>query len=225
VTKIGANIKKIRKIKALSQASFADLFDISRGNISSYEESRAEPKIETVLRIANYFSIPLESLLTRDLTINEIVQFNADKLLEEEHKLTALKIKEVPLISDDIFIRAMHHEMSFVDTDQFPILKIPETSSFPLLALQFNSNITHHQHFEKYATNDTLFFRSVTLDNIHLIHKKMGLQLQPNNIVLGQFISDDNDVHFVLNQMHNEKVALDGVLQYWKLFASYQHIK
>jgi transcriptional regulator with XRE-family HTH domain len=53
----GANIKKIRQVKGLSQKTFADLLDLNRGVISSYEEGRAEPKIETILKVANHFSL------------------------------------------------------------------------------------------------------------------------------------------------------------------------
>ena len=67
MTQIGKNIKKIRSVNGLSQQSFADLFSLTRGNISSYEESRAEPKIEVMIKIANYFGIPLSDLIEQDL--------------------------------------------------------------------------------------------------------------------------------------------------------------
>ena len=38
MSKIGYNIKKLRNVKNLSQQAFADLFNLTRGNISSYEE-------------------------------------------------------------------------------------------------------------------------------------------------------------------------------------------
>ncbi|MFC4382564.1 helix-turn-helix domain-containing protein [Chryseobacterium bernardetii] len=63
----GANIKKIRQVKGLSQKTFADLLDLNRGVISSYEEGRAEPKIETILKVANHFSLDLDKLLTETL--------------------------------------------------------------------------------------------------------------------------------------------------------------
>ena len=97
MTKIGANIKKIRTAKGLSQQSFADLFELTRGNISSYEENRAEPRLETSLRIANHFSIPLEHFISRNLTVNEILKFNGDKLIEEESHIINLQLRMVPL--------------------------------------------------------------------------------------------------------------------------------
>jgi transcriptional regulator with XRE-family HTH domain len=69
----GANIKKIRQVKGLSQKAFADLFDLNRGVISSYEEGRAEPKIETLLKVANHFDLNLDQLLTEILQVNQLV--------------------------------------------------------------------------------------------------------------------------------------------------------
>ncbi|TZF92788.1 helix-turn-helix transcriptional regulator [Chryseobacterium panacisoli] len=68
----GSNIKTIRQIKGLSQKAFADLFDLNRGVISSYEEGRAEPKIETILKVANHFNLDLDKFLTETLQPNQL---------------------------------------------------------------------------------------------------------------------------------------------------------
>lgn len=68
----GINIKKIRQVKGLSQKAFADLFDLNRGVISSYEEGRAEPKIETILKVANHFNLSLDKLLTEPVQANQL---------------------------------------------------------------------------------------------------------------------------------------------------------
>lgn len=68
----GTNIKKIRQVKGLSQKAFADLFDLNRGVISSYEEGRAEPKIETILKVANHFNLSLDKLLTEPVQTNQL---------------------------------------------------------------------------------------------------------------------------------------------------------
>lgn len=87
----GVNIKKIRQVKGLSQKAFADLFDLNRGVISAYEEGRAEPKIETVLKVAHYFSLDLDDFLTKTLLVNNLASSsNIDKLMfvnenEQEH--------------------------------------------------------------------------------------------------------------------------------------------
>lgn len=80
MTYFGTNLKKIRQIKGLSQQAFAELIDLNRGVISSYEEGRAEPKIETLLRIATYFGIPTDDIISKPLTVNQLTNFT---LIEE----------------------------------------------------------------------------------------------------------------------------------------------
>jgi len=75
MSKIGSNIRKIRSVKGLSQAAFADLFGLSRASVGAYEEGRAEPKFDVVIEIANYFSISLGDIFTQDLTVNQLTNF------------------------------------------------------------------------------------------------------------------------------------------------------
>lgn len=72
---VGKNIRKIRSVKGLSQSAFGELFDVSRSNIAAYEESRAMPKLDLVGRMAKHFHIDLESMLTKELTVNAISNF------------------------------------------------------------------------------------------------------------------------------------------------------
>ncbi len=77
---IGKNIRKIRMSKKFSQTEFAELFDLKRTAVGSYEEGRAEPKIETLIKIADYFNLTLDQLLRQELTVNEIFKFRDDLL-------------------------------------------------------------------------------------------------------------------------------------------------
>lgn len=78
----GTNIKKIRQVKGLSQKAFADLLDLNRGVISSYEEGRAEPKIETILKVASHFNLDLDKLLTETLQTAQLLNVSgADQLI------------------------------------------------------------------------------------------------------------------------------------------------
>ncbi|MCH4824144.1 helix-turn-helix domain-containing protein [Gramella lutea] len=74
----GNNIRKIRSVKSLSQQSFAEIFDLKRGTLGAYEEGRSEPKIDTIIRISNYFSIPIGDILTKELTVNQLTSFKGD---------------------------------------------------------------------------------------------------------------------------------------------------
>lgn len=73
---IGKNIKKIRAVRKLSQAAFADLFNLARPSVGAYEEGRSEPKIDTIIAIANHFSLSTDALLRKELTVNELYSFD-----------------------------------------------------------------------------------------------------------------------------------------------------
>ncbi len=85
---IGKNIKKIRTVKGLNQTEFGKIFNLTRGSIGSYEEGRAEPKIETLKEIAKKFSITLDSIITTELTVNQLSGFSPENVV-------ALKSSEI----------------------------------------------------------------------------------------------------------------------------------
>ena len=78
---IGKNIKKIRTVKSLNQTDFGKMFNLTRGSIGSYEEGRAEPKIETLKEIAKKFSITLDGIITTELTVNQLSGFSPEDVV------------------------------------------------------------------------------------------------------------------------------------------------
>jgi len=76
MSQIGRNIKKIRGIKSLSQNAFAEIFAIKRANVGAYEEGRAEPKVALIIKIAEHFGISVDDFLRKDITVNDLFQFD-----------------------------------------------------------------------------------------------------------------------------------------------------
>ncbi|RSK29790.1 XRE family transcriptional regulator [Hymenobacter metallilatus] len=76
---VGKNIRKIRTVKKLSQAAFAELFGLARPSVGAYEEGRSEPKMETLIQIAQHFGLSVDLLLTKELTVNELYHFDIFK--------------------------------------------------------------------------------------------------------------------------------------------------
>ena len=64
---IQANIKHLRTLKKLSQERFADDLNWTRSVVGSYEEGRSEPPIERLIDLSNYFDIPIDILVRKDL--------------------------------------------------------------------------------------------------------------------------------------------------------------
>ena len=80
----GKNIKKIRVLNNLSQQEFGKLFELSRASIGSYEEERADPKIDSLIKIAKHFKLNIHDLLTTEL-------FGLEKNKEEEKEVLQSK--------------------------------------------------------------------------------------------------------------------------------------
>ncbi|MBN8865342.1 MAG: helix-turn-helix transcriptional regulator [Sphingobacteriales bacterium] len=224
MTKIGANIKKIRTTKGLSQQAFADLFNLTRGNISSYEEGRAEPRIETMLQIANYFCIPVGQFISQHLTINEILKFNGDKLIADENHIIKLQLREVPFINDNIYVKCCYQELAFNDWAAFPRLVLPEANNHNMMALTFNPNIPHHESLPQYQLHDVLIFEEVTQENIHLCQHKTGLYTSDRTIMLGRYEMKEDKIDLVLNDFKKQPFDFKHSMRFWKLFAIYQHV-
>ena len=57
---------KIRKEHKMSQEDFAEIFHVTRQTVSSWENSKSYPDIETIVKISDYFHLSLDILLKGD---------------------------------------------------------------------------------------------------------------------------------------------------------------
>ncbi|MFT5822502.1 MAG: transcriptional regulator with XRE-family HTH domain [Crocinitomix sp.] len=74
-TILAKNIKKLRLFKSMNQTEFAELFDLKRSSIGAYEEGRAEPKLDALIKISNYFDLAIDDIVKGELTVNKIAGF------------------------------------------------------------------------------------------------------------------------------------------------------
>ncbi|MFC5196553.1 XRE family transcriptional regulator [Bizionia hallyeonensis] len=72
---ITKNIRHLRHLKGLTQEVFADDLKITRSRISSYEEGRSTPSIDMLIKLSNYFKIPVDILIKNDLTKSKDTSF------------------------------------------------------------------------------------------------------------------------------------------------------
>lgn len=144
---IGKNIKKIRMVKKLSQTDFADLFDLSRASVGSYEEGRAEPKIDAIIRIANYFSLSIDLLLTKELTVNELYKFDIFKdeyhTTDKEHLIGRdkdLSKDDTPLVTKENYLEYIvnYHNKDYIN--RLPFIMLPYTQFEKTRAFEVQDN-------------------------------------------------------------------------------------
>lgn len=66
MTFINENIKFLRKKQGLTQEQFSQKIGIKRSLLGAYEEGRAEPGYENLVKMANTFLVSIDHLITHD---------------------------------------------------------------------------------------------------------------------------------------------------------------
>lgn len=69
------NISYLRKQKKLSQQTFAETLEVPRSRISSYEEGRSTPGLEFLIKLSDYFKIPVDILIRNNIAQEGDVSF------------------------------------------------------------------------------------------------------------------------------------------------------
>lgn len=68
---LAGNIRHLRKRMNISQEELAQRVGLNRGNIASYENGTAEPRICSLMKLAHVFGVSISDLTLRDLSDEE----------------------------------------------------------------------------------------------------------------------------------------------------------
>ncbi len=71
---LASNLRKLRKRIGLSQEELAARLGLNRGNIASYENGTAEPKLCNLLKISELFGVSIHDLTCRDMSCDRSYQ-------------------------------------------------------------------------------------------------------------------------------------------------------
>lgn len=219
MSQIGANIKKLRNVKGLSQQAFSELFNLTRGNISSYEEGRAEPKIEAIIQIAKYFSIPLSDLLEKQLTVNDIIHFEGHPFEENQQGL-AKNFAAIPYISREAFTDGLP---IYSKVEELPCIHFPGLAPQQFIAVENNNHIAKPSEFP-FAEGAILFFEKVRIEILHTLHKHFGFYLHENELFFGKYKIDGKKIYFILNDWKKITLKTEEIAHFWMLHAQYDRV-
>lgn len=79
----------------MSQTALAEVIGLKRGNIASYEKELAQPSIENLVKISDYFKVDLNQLIKIDLSKADHLEVKANTNLAGEKLFQGLKEKVV----------------------------------------------------------------------------------------------------------------------------------
>lgn len=74
---LSSNLKLLRKNRKMSQEDVAQKLDFTRSSYSGYENGVAEPGIENLVKLSNYFKIPLDDMIKKNLSILSEIEWEA----------------------------------------------------------------------------------------------------------------------------------------------------
>lgn len=82
-------------MKNMSQRDLADVLQLSRSQIASYEGGQAEPSLQNLLRITVYFEISVIDILSKDLTSTPLQVFEEVKHVADDAKVFDFALPDV----------------------------------------------------------------------------------------------------------------------------------
>jgi transcriptional regulator with XRE-family HTH domain len=214
----GKNIKKIRGVKGLSQQAFADLFDLKRGTLGAYEEGRSEPKIDTIILIANYFSIAIGDMLTAELTVNQLLRFN-DKLTLTPEELEREQFAQIPCITQktaDDYIEYYDNEAFLAD---LPKLTLPLNTEKEFIGYTV-TNLEMTSHDKGLYPKDVVIGEKVPKNVIAKLNNgTVVLAVTDKQLILRRLYVTDKGLVLRADHKNIEDICIDkkSVKQLWRV--------
>ncbi len=224
---IGENIKKIRTAKSISQAEFAGLFNLARPSVGAYEEGRSEPKIETIIHIANHFRLSIDVLLTRELTVNDIYSFGL--LNEKLNKAHQFKKQPKSLLPDPIALVRVSDYVNYIVQykngdfiSDLPRISVPEGNIRTMRAFEMNgSEMEYHQQGIHHG--DLLIGTRQEPDKLKKLDGAFVVLVKADGIIARRLSTQGDNLQLTTDDPNYEvmPVNMDNVLECWKVVAVY----
>ncbi|MDN5200132.1 LexA family transcriptional regulator [Fulvivirgaceae bacterium BMA10] len=228
---IGKNIKKIRTVKKLSQAAFAELFNLARPSVGAYEEERAEPKIDTVIQIANYFGLSVDVLLTKELTVNELYRFdiftdgmNVNKIsgsqkLDRTHPKNGIALVNLKQYIEYI---VNHQNKDFLDKlskINLPVTFKRKSRAFQLNGseMEYNHNGLHHGDILLCVEREKTNKKDLNTGSVYVaVHKEDIICRRLSGLSKDKLILKSDDPNYELIE-----VNIEDLLELWEVKGVY----
>jgi transcriptional regulator with XRE-family HTH domain len=92
---ISENLKHLRKQLGLTQEQMAVQLGIKRSLLGAYEEGRADPRISNLLKFAEIFTLPVDQLISTDLTqMNPVVKNGTHEKPQDNLRVLSITVDQ-----------------------------------------------------------------------------------------------------------------------------------
>ena len=211
----GKNLKKIRSVHGLSQQEFADIFDLKRGTLGAYEENRSNPKLETVIKIANHFSIGLEDLLISELTVNKLLKFN-ERLAVESDSFKVIDFTGIKCVLPADKANFIASYVNGFDLSKLSEIKLPYIDSENSFAFSVD-DLSMTSGIIEFLPKDIVIGFKTDCNSVE--ENSLIMALTKDDLILRRLLKEGK--HFILKADHHGvedvKLSADELIAIWKI--------
>ncbi|PKQ44195.1 XRE family transcriptional regulator [Confluentibacter flavum] len=219
---ISKNLRHLRHLKGLTQETLADDLQVTRSRISSYEEERSAPTIEMLIKISDYFKLPIDILLRNDLTKatdSSFIDIGNQRILfpitvdNDNNNL----IEVVPIKASAGYL-AGYDDPEYIEQLEkikLPFLPTGKHRAFPIkgdsmLPMKSGSYVVGRFVEDRSDIKSGKTYVLITL-NDGMVYKRVINNIELNNSLL---LISDNKVY------HDYSIPIDEVLELWEFTCS-----
>ena len=219
---IATNIRHLRSLKGVTQQSLAIDLGITRARVSSYEEGRSAPTIETLIQLSDYFKLPIDVLVRNDLskaTDASFIEIGNQRVLfpiqVDDSNDNLIEI--VPVAASAGYL-AGYDDPEYIEQlskIKLPFLPTGKHRAFPIkgdsmLPMKNGAFVIGKFIEDRRDITSGKTYVLVTL-NDGMVYKRVYNQIEKNNTL--KLVSDNN-------AYEPYEVAIDEVLEIWEFTCS-----
>ncbi|MEY8331390.1 helix-turn-helix transcriptional regulator [Lachnospiraceae bacterium 48-33] len=194
---VGEKIKKYRKEKGLTQKKLGELCGINEANIRKYELGKANPKIETIEKIANALNVQIIDIVPQLLTSPEYRKTDEWKSFEKGVDTTYAIVK----ILEDLYNRA-----EIIDVGAYNDDELQYSSSYFSLGNEPHKIVIEEGDFDKIKeqlkNNLKASIELIAKDEICMLDKWINEDTRINKLIL----SESEHVEIALEDTFQKKI-------------------
>ena len=187
--KFGDNLRKIRKLKKMSQEQLAEKVNVTRQSVSKWENGESYPEMNNILELCKIFNCKLNDLIHTDMS--DITSLDKEIVMNVV-KFNEKKQKEMKILSNII---------EMIGNIGAIVLKV--AIPFVILVMILVPYIINNLEIK----DNTITFKT---DNIKILNDN---QLEIHDIIIGEIYEDISDKEIIQIFEKNSKIKIISYIE------------
>lgn len=135
---VAENIKYLRKLHQWTQGEFAEKIDIKRSLVGAYEEGRADPRLNNLIKMSKLFKVSVDDLISRTLEGKSIEQIQEMKAAKGGMKVLSITVDEednelidlIPQKASAGYLNGYADPQYLEELPKFQLPSLPKTGTY-----------------------------------------------------------------------------------------------